>query len=99
MFYLGMIATIPVVVMPFFDGGKQMKEQIFSNTTGKQYCPSEVVRILNLRQATLYMANGAELLDIYPSIDFKTNEKVLVFIFDRTKTYPLYDAWCNHTLV
>ena len=75
-----------------------MKEKVISNTTGKQYCPADVVRILNPRQATLYLANGAELLDIYSSIDFRTNDKVLVFIFDRAKTYELYDAWCKHEL-
>ena len=75
-----------------------MKESVISNTTGKQYCPSDVVRILNPRQATLYIANGAELLDIYASKDFKTNDPLLVFIFNRQATTPLYDAWCKREL-
>lgn len=75
-----------------------MKEKVMSNTTGREYCPSEVVRILNPRQATLYIANGAELLDIYASKDFRTNEPVLVFIFNRAATLDLYDAWCKREL-
>ena len=76
-----------------------MKEKIVSTTTGKSYFPSDVVRIVNFKQATLYMLNGAELLDLYPSRDFKDNSPLLVFIFNRVATTPLYDAWCKHELV
>lgn len=75
-----------------------MKEKVYSIATGQEYCPVDVVRILNVKQATLYIANGAQLLDIYASKDFRTNEPVLVFIFNRLATLPLYDAWCKRTL-
>lgn len=76
-----------------------MKEKVTSQTTGKSYSPSNVVRIINYRQSAAYMSHGAELLDIYPSKDFKTNEPILVYIFDRSATTELYDLWCKHELV
>lgn len=75
-----------------------MKEKVTSTVTGKTYCPVDVVRIVNFRQSAAYMAHGAELLDIYPSKDFKTNEPLLVYIFDRKATTSLYDLWCKHEL-
>lgn len=75
-----------------------MKEKIQSQTTGKTYAPSDVVRIVNQTQATMYMVHGAELLDIYPSRDFKTNKPMMVYIFNRVATMKLYDAWCKHEL-
>mgnify|MGYP007104057047 CR=1 FL=1 len=75
-----------------------MKEFVTSYTTGKSYSPSDVVRIINFRQAAAYLAHGAELLDIYPSKDFKTGEPLLVYIYNRKETTPLYDLWCKHEL-
>ena len=37
-----------------------MKEMIESQTTGKKYAVSDVVRIVNQLQAASYMAHGAE---------------------------------------
>jgi len=34
-------------------------------------------------------------LDIYPSIDFKTNNPVLVFLFDRASSKEAYNRWCE----
>ena len=75
-----------------------MKEYITSQITGKSYAPSEVVRIVNQLQAATYMAHGAELLDVYCSRDYKTHRPLLVYIFNRAATTPLYDAWCTHDL-
>ena len=75
-----------------------MAEKVTSQTTGKTYMPSKVVRIINVMQAAAYMMHGAELLDIYSSRDYITHRPKLVFIFDREATTPLYDAWCNHLL-
>lgn len=75
-----------------------MKEMIESQTTGKKYAVSDVVRIVNQLQAASYMAHGAELLDIYCSRDYKTHRPMMVYIFNRDATTPLYDAWCKHTL-
>ena len=75
-----------------------MKETVTSQTTGKTYAPSDVVRIVNQQQAATYMAHGAELLDIYSSRDYKTHRPMMVYIFDREATTPMYDAWCNRLL-
>jgi len=75
-----------------------MKEKVSSLTTGKTYCPSDVVRIVNYKQAAAYMNHGAELLDIYGSRDYKTEECLLVYIFSRADTATLYDLWCKHEL-
>lgn len=75
-----------------------MKETIKSDTTGKSYVVTEVVRIVNQLQAATYMAHGAELLDVYASRDYKTTRPTMVYIFNREATTPLYDAWCRHEL-
>lgn len=75
-----------------------MSDKIISQSTGKSYNASKVVRIINSLQAASYMKHGAELLDIYVSHDYKTDKPLLVYIFDRAATTPLYDAWCKREL-
>lgn len=75
-----------------------MKDYVQSSITGKIYCPSDCVRIVNMRQAATYILNGVELLDVYASRDFKTNEAIMVTIFDRKKSKEVYDKWCNFEL-
>lgn len=76
-----------------------MKDYIVSDVTGKRYLPHEVVRILNPKQQMLYIKSGLYPLDIYCSIDDKTDKDVLVMIFSKKESYPLYQKWCDHTLV
>ena len=75
-----------------------MKEMVRSSATGKSYCPSDVIRIVNMRQCATYLLHGAELLDLYGSRDFKTNEPILVAIFDKEKTKDFYKLWCGYDL-
>lgn len=75
-----------------------MKDYVVSETTGKKYYPSEVVRLVNIKQVIAYLKNEAELLDVYPSFDSKTGNPILVFIFSRKDTTRLYDLWCKHEL-
>ncbi len=75
-----------------------MKELVTSDVTGKTYDPSKCVRILNSLQACKYMKHQCLPLDMYPSIDFKTGQDVIVYIFDREESKELYSAWCDHTL-
>lgn len=75
-----------------------MKDLMTSEVTGKTYNPSKCVRILNSLQACKYIKNQCLPLDIYPSIDFKTGQDVLVYLFDRDESKELYSAWCDHTL-
>ena len=75
-----------------------MKEKVKSELTHKTYAVNDVVRIVNPAQAAMYMAHGAELLDLYVSRDYKTHWPMMVYIFDREATTPLYDGWCKHSL-
>ena len=71
-------------------------EKVHSDVTGKDYYIKDVVRILNLSQVCRYLSWNIELLDVYPSIDYKSGNPVLVFIFDRNTSKSAYDAWCKH---
>lgn len=73
-----------------------MKVKIEGLTTKIEYYQADVVRIVNSRQAAAYMEHGAKLLDVYSSRDFKTNDPIVVFIFNRADTKELYDLWCEH---
>ena len=75
-----------------------MEEMVLSNVTNKKYTPSKVVRILNIQQVIAYLNHGVELLDVYTSIDKKTDGKVLVFLFDRESSKEAYDLWCRREL-
>lgn len=75
-----------------------MEEMVLSNVTNKKYKPSKVVRILNIQQVIAYLNHGVELLDVYTSIDKKTDGKVLVFLFDRASSKEAYDLWCRREL-
>lgn len=68
---------------------------VHSNVTGKDYDPSQVVRLVNLKQICAYLSMNKLPVDIYPSIDFKTNGPVLVVLFDRKSTKDAYDRWCR----
>lgn len=68
-------------------------------TTGKEYYISDVVRIINISQVIAYLKNGAELYDLYTSVDRDDpNKNLLVFIFNRSETKELYDKWCKREL-
>lgn len=68
-----------------------------SHITGKSYDPARgnVIFLSNMRQAQLYMRNGAELLDILYD---NTKNDALVFVFNRKGTKELYEKWNNHEL-
>lgn len=67
-----------------------------SRITGKTYSPgNDTVYISNMRQAQLYMRNGAQLLDILYD---NTKNDALVFVFSRSETRGLYEKWNAHEL-
>ena len=76
-----------------------MKDYIKSETTGKVYAVQDVVRILNPKQQLLYIKAGLYPLDLYVSIDGKTGKDVLVMLFSKEESYPLYQKWCDHELI
>lgn len=70
--------------------------KVTSKITGKEYSPGlNVVYLSNMRQAQLYMRNGAELLDILYT---QTKNDALVFVFSKSETRELYEKWNNHEL-
>ncbi len=71
------------------------EDMIHSDITGKDYYPSQVVRIVNYLQCIFYWASGVMPIDIYPSQDFKTGKPMLVYLFIREDTKELYDKWCK----
>lgn len=72
-----------------------MKETATSGVTGRTYNLSDVVRIVNYQQAIYYMNQGVKLIDVYPSIDAKTNKPLFVYIFNRKDSHDAYDQWCK----
>ena len=75
-----------------------MKDYIISETTGRKYAVQDVARILNPKQQLLYIKSGLYPLDMYVSIDTKTNKDILVMLFSKEESYPLYQKWCNYEL-
>lgn len=72
-----------------------MNEKIRSNLTGHTYRNDSSIRIVNPIQAAFYMENGLMPLDIYPSKDYKTQKPIVVFIFNKEDTKPIFDKWCS----
>lgn len=57
----------------------------------------EVVRILNIWQAILYISNNVKPLDEYVSIDSKGNH-VIVFVFSKKDSQEVFMKFRNHEL-
>lgn len=74
---------------------EEMEEMVMqkSYTTGKIYDPNKTVRLVNYKQVAFYMSKEVEILDFYPSNDFKTGEPILVFIVDKTDSHAAYEEW------
>lgn len=70
-----------------------------STVTGRSYDVFKTVKILNIKQATQYMANDVYPVDIKITINNKNGEKCLVFYFDKEESKEVYDKWCNYELV
>lgn len=62
-----------------------------------EYEPARALYIANIKQATLYLRNGANLLDI---LYFNTKNNSLVFVFEKNALIKeLYNLWNKHELV
>ena len=53
---------------------------------------SNLINIVNTKQAGMYIKNGVKPIDLYWGKD------KLVFVFDRNETKELYDLWCKYEL-
>ena len=72
--------------------------EIKSNLGNFTYDNKDVVRIFNPKQRDLYLMNGIMPKDIYVSVDSKTDEKILVYIFLKEDTREAYGKWLNYEL-
>lgn len=65
----------------------------------RDYLPHEVVRIVNMKQCLLYIKSGVYPIDIYASIDDKTDKAILAMVFLKDDTTDVYKKWCNYELI
>ena len=72
--------------------------EVKSNLGDFTYNSKDVVRIFNPKQRDLYLMNGIMPKDIYTSVDDKTDEKILVYIFLKEDTREAYNKWLNYEL-
>ena len=64
----------------------------FSDILKKEYEIEDTVRIVNTKQAGLYVKHNVPLVDLFWSKD------TLVFVFDKEKSREAYSLWCDHKL-
>lgn len=70
---------------------KKIRE--YSEILNKEYEIEDTVRIINTRQAGMYVKHNIPLVDLFWS------RNTLVFVFDKEKSKPAYDLWCKHELI
>lgn len=73
------------------------KDLIETNLYSRDYTEKEVYRIINHKQAKLYIKNRVFPIDMYASID-KNNNDVIVYVFLRDETKELYQLWQSYEL-
>ena len=74
------------------------KKEIETHLKPRNYLENEVSRIINPKQCMLYIKNKVYPIDVYTSIDSKTGNDIVVMIFLKDESYPLYQKWCDHEL-
>lgn len=72
--------------------------KIKTNLNPRDYTPKDVVRIVNPKQYLLYIKNNVYPIDMYASIDDKSNNIILAMIFLKEETKEVYQKWCNYDL-
>lgn len=68
-----------------------------TNLKPRNYKDNEVYRIVNPKQAKMYIKNRVFPIDLYTSCDRDGND-ILVYIFLREETQDVYKAWMAHEL-
>ena len=72
--------------------------KVKSNLKPRSYTQNEVVRIVNQKQYLTYIKNGVYPIDMYASIDEKTDNTILAMIFLKEDTSEVYKKWGNYEL-
>ena len=65
----------------------------YSEIFNREYEIEDTVRIVNTKQAGMYIKHCIPLIDLFWSRDS------LVFVFDRENSKNAYDLWCKHELM
>lgn len=68
-----------------------------TNLKPKNYKHNEVCRIVNPKQAKLYIKNKVYPIDLYVSKD-KNNNDIIVYIFTKKDTQDVYRLWKDYDL-
>ena len=84
-------------VYPIFYGFKIYNKEMnsikeYSELFHREYEIEDTVRIVNTKQAGLYVKHNVPLVDLFWSKD------TLVFVFDREQSKEAYNLWCKHEL-
>jgi hypothetical protein len=74
-------------------------EKIKTRLKPTDYFYNEVVSIKNPKQYLLYIKNGVYPIDIYTSIDNKTNNTIIEMIFIKNETKEVFKKWMRYELV
>lgn len=92
--------TIQCLIPIFYDKRMDCMEKIMVKThlKSRDYLPKDVVRIVNQKQVLLYAKNDVYPIDMYTSVDEKTNNTILVMIYLKEDTFDVYKKWCNYEL-
>lgn len=72
-----------------------MKMYCASSLTGELYCPEDTIRIVNPKQVLFYLCKGLPIQDVFPSTNYQTGEKTIVFSVDKRLSHDLYIEWQN----
>lgn len=74
------------------------KNMVKTHLKPRDYTLKETVRIVNPKQFLLYIKSGVYPIDIYTSIDEKTNNAIIAMVFLKEDTTDVYKKWCNYEL-
>lgn len=66
--------------------------RVYSKIFNNEYSTEDTVKIVNTRQAGLYIKNDIPLVDLFWS------KNALVFVFNREESKRVYDLWCKREL-
>lgn len=68
-----------------------------SALSGEKYdvFDDDIVHIINIYQAAYYCEAGIPILDVQLSSDRKTGKPMLVFLFRKSLSKPIFDRWCK----
>lgn len=66
--------------------------EVYSKIFNNEYSTEDTVKIVNTRQAGLYIKNDIPLVDLFWS------KNALVFVFNREESKRVYDLWCKREL-